>query len=330
MDTNFNKITELINQSENVLIIQADNPDSDSLGSALILESVLEEMGKQVSLYCGIEIPSYIKYFNGWDLINKYLPNRFDLTIFVDVSTTSLFEKLDDKDFSKIKKSPSIIFDHHVSSNDPIDFATVSIIDNKRSSTGELIYKVGKNLSWNFTLDEMKLIAMTILGDTQGLSNQLATSETYNVMAELIDKGVNRPELEELRRKFNKMPVEIFKYKSELINKTKFSYENRIAYNVIPQSEINKYSPLYNPSALIQPDILQTENVDVGIVFKTYDDNKITASIRCNPNAGIANSLAKEFGGGGHDYASGFKVYNKDMDTFIPEVIKKAIQLLNI
>jgi nanoRNase/pAp phosphatase (c-di-AMP/oligoRNAs hydrolase) len=54
--------------------------------------------------------------------------------------------------------------------------------------------------------------------------------------------------------------------------------------------------------------MLQTSDVQVAIVFKSYDDGKITAAIRCNPTAGIAAELAKHLGGGGHAFASGFKV----------------------
>jgi nanoRNase/pAp phosphatase (c-di-AMP/oligoRNAs hydrolase) len=76
----------------------------------------------------------------------------------------------------------------------------------------------------------------------------------------------------------------------------------------VTYDEIVTYSPKYNPVALIQFDMLQIEGVKVAIVFKTYNDGKITAAIRANSGSPIAGKIATKFGGGGHDYASGFKI----------------------
>ena len=64
------KIKAAIEAAQNILIIQADNPDGDSLGSALALEQILGDMGKNPSLYCGVDIPYYLKFFAGWDRVS--------------------------------------------------------------------------------------------------------------------------------------------------------------------------------------------------------------------------------------------------------------------
>lgn len=322
------EIEQLIKNCTSILIIQADNPDSDSLGSALLIESIASKFNKSAHMYCGIDIPSYIKYIDGWGRVEKTFPKTFDLTIFVDVSTLTLFEKLTDSMTKKIQQNPVIVLDHHKIIDNGIDYATMTINDSDRASTGELIYLLSKQLEWQLDTEDLNLIANTILGDTQGLSNQLASADTYHIMGELIEAGVDRPLLEEKRRQYSKMPHSIFQYKADLIKKTEFFYENRIALTVINQEEINKYSPLYNPSALIQGDILQTENVLLAVVFKNYNDGRITASIRCNSSAPIAASLAQDFGGGGHDYASGFKTHEFDINEIKSKLLNKAQQLL--
>ena len=87
--------------------------------------------------------------------------------------------------------------------------------------------------------------------------------------------------------------------------------------------------PLYNPGPLIQGDMLQTSGVKVAIVFKSYTDGKVTAAIRCNSGAGIAAELASHFNGGGHPYASGFKVTDgRTFDEIKAECLEKAAELL--
>jgi phosphoesterase RecJ-like protein len=303
------QIKEIIDKAQHIVIVQADNPDADSLGSALALEHILSDIGKKVDFYCAVEVPSYLRYMSGWDRINKDLPRSFDASIVVDASTMTLLEKLTNSGQKGwLANKPCVVLDHHESVDNVIPFATVMLNDHLRSSAGELIYLVARQLEWPVSKEAQEFLMLSILGDTQGLSNQLASAETYKIMANMIENGVSRPELEERRREFGKMPALIFRYKAKLIERTALDFDGRIASVMVPQAEINQYSPLYNPGPLVQNDMLQTVGVSVAIVFKSYDDGKVTAAIRCNPGAGIAAELAEHFGGGGHAYASGFKV----------------------
>src|SRR5690606_15438866 len=119
-----------------------------------------------------------------------------------------------------------------------------TINDSSKSSTGELIYSIAKSIGWPLPKDAAEFIMTSILADTMGLTTNNTTADTYRVMAELVESGVSRPRLEEQRRAFNKMQPVIFKYKAELIERTEI-IDDKLAIVVIPQQEINDYSPLY-------------------------------------------------------------------------------------
>ena len=313
-----------------VVIIQADNPDADSLGSALALEQILGEMGKSVYLYCGVETPTYLRYLDGWSRINQELPSNFDASIIVDASTMTLLEKLEQSGGKGwLATKPCIVLDHHHTTDNSIDFATVTLNEPTKSSTGEVIYDLASRLNWNIDVTAGEHIMTCILGDTQGLTNELTGSRTYEIMAKLTDLGANRPKLEELRRMSSKMDPKIFRYKAELIQRTELHNDGKLALVTVPQAEINEYSPLYNPAPLIQSDMLMTLDVVVSVVIKHYDDGKILASIRCNSSAPIAAQLAQHFGGGGHTYAAGFKITDgRPVNEIKSECISFASQLL--
>lgn len=324
------KIGKLVAAAENILIIQADNPDADSLGSALALEAILAEEGKKASMYCSVEMPQYLRYLKGWDRVVNTLPNKFDLSIVVDASTMTLLEKLSiSGSLGSIKSRPVIVLDHHALVENQIDFAEVIINDDSKSSAGEVIYLVAKDNGWQLPLDASEAIATSILGDTQGLTNNLAKADTYRLFAELIDSGVNRPSLEEIRRDYSRMPQIIYKFKAELIQRTEFYCSDKLAIVKVNQSEINQYSPLYNPAPLIQTDMLQIEGVEVAIVLKHYGDGKITGAIRSNNRSPIAGLLAESLGGGGHNFASGFKITDgTSFDAIKQLIIEKTEELL--
>jgi len=324
-------IQKFVEQAQKILVVQADNPDADSLGSALALEHALGGLSKDVYMYCGVDIPTYLHYIAGWDRVYNELPSSFDLSIIVDANTYTLFGQLEKNGkWGVLKSKPAMVLDHHGSVDKPLDFAAAAIIDDTAASTGEIIFHLANKLSWPINVEAAKHIMSTILGDTQGLTNDKTTADTFRIMADLTDKGVNRALLEDLRREYSRMPESIFRYKATLIQRMEFAADGRIAHVAIPQDEINEHSPLYNPAVLVQFDSLQVTNVQLSVVFKTYDDGKITGKLRCNYNAPIADKLAEHFGGGGHSHSAGFKVTNgRPFNEIKSECLRYAQELLD-
>ncbi len=327
--TEVEQIAQIVSESQKVLLIQADNPDADSLASALALESILHELGKEPLLYCGIDMPEYLKYLPGWDRVDSMIPSQFDASIIVDTSAMVLLEQLQNSGSQGwVASKPVIVLDHHNESASDISFANVLINDPSKVSTGELIYDLAKQLDWPLSTETGEFIMTSILADSMGLATENTTASTYRVMAELVDQGVSRPKLEEQRRAFNKMPEVIMRYKGRLLDRVEI-HNNSLALIIIPQDEINEFSPLYNPAPLIQPDLLQTAGIRISIVLKSYDSGRVTAAIRCNQDAPIAAELAKSFGGGGHNYAAGFKTEDSHVSTIRSQCIERTRELLN-
>ncbi len=326
-----NKIKEIIDSAKTIVIIQADNPDGDSLASALALEQILGDLGKQPHLYCGVDVPDYLKHLPGWDRVNKEIPNQFDASIIVDTSAILLLEKLNASQYKGwVASKPVIVLDHHADVDCDIPFASEVINDNEAVATGEVTYHLANQLKWPLNLMAKTHIASSILADSMGLTSEGTTATTYRIMADVIESGVDRPALEEARRALSKMPEAIYRYKARLIERTQLYADGQLAIVDIPHDELMQYSPLYNPAPLIQNDMLQTENVRVAIVLKHYMGGKVTGSIRCGFGTKIAADLAKHFGGGGHVYASGFKVENgKPFTQIKAECIKLATELLS-
>jgi len=325
------KIKQLVGDAQRIVIIQADNPDADSIGSSLALEHILGDLGKDVYLYCGVDMPAYLRYMSGWDRVLNELPSNFDLSIIVDASTYTLFDQLEKSGhWGWIKNKPSILLDHHATVGKPLDFTTAAIIDDNVASTGELIFRLSTQFGWHISPEAAEHIMTSILGDTQGLMNDLTKASTYRVMADLTELGAKRAKLEELRREYGKMPETIYRYKGTLVGRTEFLVDGTIAAVTVPQEEINTYSPIYNPGPLVQFDMLQVQGVRVCIVFKTYDSGRITASLRSNNGAPVSGQLAEHMGGGGHSYAAGFKIEDgRPFNEVKSECIEYATQLLN-
>lgn len=331
----FDEAKNLISKATSIVVIQADNPDGDSLASALALEELLASLGKEVFLYCGIDMPDNVKYMPGWDRVSKDLPNSFDLSIFVDCSFISLLDQLQKtKQISRVRGKKSLIVDHHASEQ-TIDFATVSLLNENAVSTGEIIFDLAQHAGWTIDARSGWYIAASILSDSLGLTTKKLDNypKPFEIMATLVKLGVSVSDLQEKRYEQLRYSIDIMRYKGRLLERVEFFDENKIATVTIPYNEIKQYSQDFNPTVVLD-ELRMVEGVKVMVGFKLYDFNgrlgRVTARIRCSRDCMIAAELAEHFSGGGHPFAAGFRVEEDGIDfaKLKADVIRKASELL--
>jgi len=324
-----NTIQSLLHKAHTVVIVQADNPDGDSLSSSLALEQILGDTGKEPILYCAADIPTYLRYLEGWDRVVHELPRQFDLSIIVDTSSVMLLEILEKSgQLAWLKSKESIVIDHHVT-DATIDFASV-MHAKEAVSTTELIYELTQEYSWPLNATAKDMLAVGILSDSMGLVSENVSVRTVQIVAELVEQGVSLAKLESARRSTQKKSPRILAYKGRLLERIEYSSDQRVAFLTIPWDEIEEYSHEYNPPMLVLDEMRQAEKVQLAIAFKTYPDGRITGKIRANYGSPIAAALAEAFGGGGHVYASGFRVTDgRELDEIKRAVLLKAAELLD-
>ena len=322
------QVNDLIGPAQRILVMQADNPDGDSLGSALALEQILGDLGKEPLLYCGVDIPTYLRHMPGWDRVSKDVPHQFDLSVIVDTSSISLFENLEKSgQKSWVASKPCIVMDHHPVEN-TIPFAT-AVINQKAVATGELIYEMAQEYSWELNATAKEMLAISIMADSLGLVTEATTARSIHIIAELVEGGVSLAALDDARRQSMRKDPRLLPYKGQLLQRIELHDNNRIATITIPWQEIEKYSPLYNPSMLVLDEMRLIEGAAIAIAFKVYQDGHVTAKIRANYGMPIAGKLAEHFGGGGHPYASGFKITDgRSFEDIKQECIRVTSELL--
>lgn len=318
----YHKFSEFLNGKNRICIIQAENPDGDSLGSAISLDYLLE--GKEVSLYCPVDIPKYLHYFKDWSRVTNEFDFRADGYIIVDTAAAILLSKLLDDSAIKncLYTKPVFVLDHHETADD-LDFPHESIIEVLPSCTN-LIYKIATAENITINKDAAEAIFQGLLSDTLGLTSSSVTAETFEVAAALSKLGANVSELEEARREFMKKSPRILDYKADLIKRIEYSLDGTLATVHIPWDDIREYSDEYNPNVLILEEMRLVEGVQVAVAIKTYPDGKVTGKIRTSTDAPIAEKIAGYFGGGGHPFAAGFRTY----DTTYEDVVRDLVNIV--
>jgi phosphoesterase RecJ-like protein len=314
----FNPAIQLITDAKKIIVIQAENPDGDSLGSALALEEILSDLSKDVVLYCPVEIPKYMRYIQGWDRVVTTFDPKADLAIIVDTTADVLITKVLETPGVRhfLESHPVLVIDHHPGDSN-LSFDHTLLADDA-VATSEIIYLLATGAGWSINAQAAENMLVALLSDSLGLTTQNVTPRSYLVASKLAELGASPSVIESRRREFMKKSPEILAYKGALIGRIEYLLGGTLAIVHIPWEDIQAYSDQYNPSVLVLDEMRLVEGVEIGVAIKTYPDGKITGKLRAN--LPIAEQVAGYFGGGGHQYAAGFRAY-ESYDTIVSELI---------
>ncbi|HMR72951.1 MAG TPA: DHH family phosphoesterase [Candidatus Saccharibacteria bacterium] len=329
----YESVKQRVDEAQRIVIIQPENPDADSLGTAAALEEILSSLGKEVVLFSVIDMPKYLHYIDGWSRVENTWTGQYDLAIIVDTAAEALLIKTLEVPGTRhfFETHPVLVLDHHnderedETSEASLSFPHEFILDEAAAATSELLYSIAMSLNWPINQAAAENMLASVLGDTLGLSTQSVTEHTMETVLGLMKQGAHPSNIEQKRREYMKKPADILSYKGELIQRIEYYCDDRLALVHIPWEDIAQYSDRYNPSVLVLDEMRLVENVDVAIAIKTYPDQKLTGKIRSN--IPVSDTVAGYFGGGGHSYSAGYKIY-EDYETARRELVQTVAKLL--
>jgi phosphoesterase RecJ-like protein len=175
----YDKAKDLINSSQKIILVQAENPDGDSLGSALALEEILGDMGKDVILYCPVEIPKYMRYINGWDRVVNTFDTNSDMAIVVDTTADILMARVLETPGVRhfLETHPVLVIDHHVSKTN-LSFEHI-LLSEEAVASSEIVYGLAIDAGWSINKQAAENLLIAIMSDSLGLSVSGVTSRTF-------------------------------------------------------------------------------------------------------------------------------------------------------
>ena len=190
------KILALIDKLDAKLVVLLchHNADPDAIGAAFAFKGLL----KQLRPHLETEIAAA----SGPSKLSKLMINNLsiefsdqprieeaDILVLLDTNTIQQLDKLGER----IKTDrPLVVIDHHASHPETERRATISVTDEMVSSTCEVVYSLFKEAKLKPALEEAKALFLGIAFDTRHFI--IATSETFKVVADLVEAGVDAQE----------------------------------------------------------------------------------------------------------------------------------------
>ncbi|MFA5602346.1 MAG: bifunctional oligoribonuclease/PAP phosphatase NrnA [Bacilli bacterium] len=303
----YKQIYKQIKKYDSIVIARHIGPDPDALGAQLSLKDIIINKFPNKKVYAiGAPIARF-KYLGKLDKIDD-VNLKESLLIVLDTPDKDRIDGANPENYNY-----SIKIDHHPYIE---TFADIEIINDKASSTCELLIILCQKTKLELTKEIAEKIFVGIVADTNRFLFTYTSPKTFKNVAYLIEKF--NLDIEELYQKLYFRPlyeVKLQGYIAENIEVTK----NGLGYIKLNQQLMKEYN--VDPATAGKM-VNEFNNIDGIIVWMTLSEdskqNTIRGSIRSR--GPIINELAGKYNGGGHIYASGVRLKDwEEADKFIKD-----------
>lgn len=307
-----------------VVIIPHISPDGDAVGSCSALSEVLRMAGVEQHILTCDYIPEYLRFlkniptaisFQDKPEECKRLIAEAEMIFMLDHNTVK--REGDMESYVSAATADRVIIDHHP---EPDKQAWV-ISDTRVSSTCELLYTVITQI-WGrtaITPDIANALYTGINTDTGGLSHNSSRPETYRIIADLLEAGLDKAYIHERIYQMNNLS-RLRLIGNTLLNKLQVSSQYPVAIMPITREELEKYNYKDGDLEGLVNIPLSVHNVCVSIQI-TERKEKVKLSFRSKGNIPVNEWAKKWFNGGGHLNAAGGQ-----MGLPLEEVVKKVLE----
>lgn len=301
------ELKQILFSEKSILIVSHVRPDGDTIGSALALREALVNNGASVELACDGIIPSKFSFLPEVNLFKRTeeVIKTYPLCVFVDTASEGQMGE-SYKIFYKHKEVVNI--DHHISNQ---KYAKYNYIVN-RSSCTELLAYFFKEVNIEITPKMSNFLLLGMVTDTGNFAHSNTTADTLLMAGELVKKGA---ELYKINlNMFKNQPFLRSKLYLEVISRSKYYHDNRLALIIIRQKDLlDKGLDSSVTEGFIDYN-LTISGVEISVSILETKDKTYKVSFRSKGEVDV-NKIAGTFGGGGHVNASGAMLRGYEEDV---------------
>jgi phosphoesterase RecJ-like protein len=283
----------LLEASQATLVVSHERPDGDAVGSLLALVLGLRAKGKRAEGLLTDGVPGRYAFLPGAGSIVRALPETYDLVVAVDCSTTGRMGF----DWTRTASRPSVNIDHHPTNT---RFAEANLVDPEAAATAQVLYGVASDLGLSVDRDIATNLLAGIVTDTIGFRTSNVSVHVLRITEDLLQKGAPLAEIYE--RTLNRHSFTDLRYWGRGLSR--LSLQDSVVWASLTLDDRRSTTYPGNDDADLINLLATTEGAQVAVIFVEQSGNKIKISWRCREGLNVAR-LAEQFGGGGHELASG-------------------------
>jgi phosphoesterase RecJ-like protein len=215
-----------------------------------------------------------------------------------------------------------INIDHHQSNTRYGDLNWVSA---REPSSGELIFRVLKVAKWPITKRIADCLFTAVSTDTGSFQYPNTRPGTYHVAGELVRRGANLEKI--CDEVYQSYPLSRARLLRHIYSHFRLTHGDQIAYFWLKKADFARAGADNSESEGLIDHIRAIAPVVVACVFEELEPEVTRISLRSKSERVNVNTIAAQFGGGGHPAAAGARIPGKPLSVQrkVIAAVKKAL-----
>ena len=295
----FEQIKRLIENHSTIILHRHKNPDGDALGAQIGLKLILQDRypDKKI-LAVGDMTPRYAFIAQGgMDTVSDE-DYRDALAMILDTSARAL---ISDERYTTADATARI--DHHIFCE---KIADCEVTDTSYESCCSLIAAFAIECDYPVSAEAAKALYTGMVTDSGRFRYDSTSSQTHRLAAFLMERDFSTADI---YRNLYADDFSNIRLRAQFVMKIQFSDKN-VAYIYTPLEELKTYAAdTFSISRGMVGVMAEIRGVDIWVNFTETEDG-VLCEIRSNRYN--INPIARKYGGGGHEKASGATLKDKD------------------
>lgn len=290
------EVLKEIGQRQRFLLTSHARPDGDAIGSALACSQILRLMGKEAEVVLRDGVPRIYEPLPFADTVitAERVNGKYEAAIILECDSIqrTRLDGLEDRFLINI--------DHHVSGR---PFAHVNWIDPKAVATAELVYKLAREAGVKISAEIATCIYTAVLTDTGSFMFEGTNEHTFALARELVLAGAD-PAHCARNVYFGHSTAKMRLLGAALSN---LHREGPLAWIWVTREQMEHVGAKEEDCEGLVNYALSIHDVEVAVFFRELPDGRFRVSLRSKGQLNVS-AIAEQFGGGGHQCASGCAV----------------------
>jgi len=290
-----------LHDANSILLCAHIFPDGDAIGSNLAMAHALRAMGKDVTVACSDPVPQSFRFLPGAETVvgpDALQGRRFDVGFAIDCSDLSRIGACAEA-FSACPVTMQI--DHHPTNP---RYAQINVVDGDAPAAACVVRRALRAMNAPLTRDIARCLYCAISTDTGNFCFRGTTAETFRIMAELVEAGLPLAEDARLIHLMREEP-HVKLLGRALVSLRRFADGKCACMRVTPEDYAFAGAKPEHCDRIVNY-ALNLPGVEMAYLADCGEKNVVKASLRAVAPWNVS-VIAKQFGGGGHVLASGFR-----------------------
>jgi len=292
------QVLQVVKSEQRFLLTSHARPDGDAIGSLLGASQLLRALGKSVDIVMSDPVPVIYRDLPFSDTIQHRTStnNGYDAVIILEcdgIARTGV---------AGLDQAARVIvnIDHHASAK---PFAHINSIDTDASATGEMIFELARAAHVEITPEMATCLYAAMLTDTGSFCYEVTDARTFAFAQQLVEAGAKPAEI--AREIYFANPESKMRLLGSALSNLR--REGRLAWMFVTQAQMRQSGAREEDCEGLVNYALSISGVEVALFFRELPDGRYRVSLRSKGGVNVAH-VAEQFGGGGHECASGCSV----------------------